>query len=198
VKNIAIFASGNGSNFEAIAKAVKRGEINVKLSLLVCDKPEAKVIKRADNLGITVFVCNPKDYPNRVAYEERILAILKDTEVDFIALAGYMRIIGEVLLEAYEGRIINIHPSMLPDFPGLDAIEKAYNAGVSQTGVTIHYVDAGVDTGPILTQEAVAILPDDTLEILEARVHEVEHRLYIKVLKECVGTAKPSPLETLV
>ncbi|MCL2572736.1 MAG: phosphoribosylglycinamide formyltransferase [Defluviitaleaceae bacterium] len=180
MKNIAIFASGNGSNFEAIATA----NINAKIKLLICDKPGATVIARAERLGIPALIYNPKDYPNRAAYEEQILTNLKDAEAEYIFLAGYMRIIGSTLLEAYEGRIINIHPSLLPEFPGLDAISKAFSSGVKQTGVTIHYVDAGVDTGPIIAQEAVDILPGDTLEALEARIHQVEHKLYISVLKE--------------
>ncbi|MCL2360553.1 MAG: phosphoribosylglycinamide formyltransferase [Defluviitaleaceae bacterium] len=184
MKNIAIFASGNGSNFEAIAKAVKSGEINANISLLVCDKPEAKVTSRAGRLSVPIFVCDSKDYPNRAAHESRILSALEDAGVEFIVLAGYMRIVGKTLLDTFEGRIINIHPSMLPDFPGLDAIEKAFSADVKQTGVTIHYIDSGVDTGPIVVQEMIDILPEDTLESLEARVHEVEHRLYVKVLKD--------------
>ena len=192
MKNIAIFASGNGSNFEVITKAVQQGEISANIVLLVCDKPKAAVITRAKNLSIPVYVCDPKDYPNRAAHENQILTVIKN--VDFIVLAGYMRIIGEVLLSAYEGRIINIHPSLLPDFPGLNAIEAAFNAGVRQTGVTIHYVDAGVDTGPIIIQEEVTILPEDSLETLEARVHEVEHRLYVGVLKKLLRDGNSSHL----
>jgi len=192
LKNIAIFASGNGSNFEVITKAVQQGEISANIVLLVCDKPKAAVITRAKNLSIPVYVCDPKDYPNRAAHENQILTVIKN--VDFIVLAGYMRIIGEVLLSAYEGRIINIHPSLLPDFPGLNAIEAAFNAGVRQTGVTIHYVDAGVDTGPIIIQEEVTILPEDSLETLEARVHEVEHRLYVGVLKKLLRDGNSSHL----
>jgi len=183
MKKIAIFASGNGSNFEAVATAVQNGQINAEVALLVCDKPQANVITRANRLGVPTFICNPKDYPNRAAYESRVLMALQDAHVEFIALAGYMRIVGKVLLNAYGGKMVNIHPSMLPDFPGLEAIAQAYESGATKTGVTVHYVDAGVDTGPIIVQEAVDILPDDTLESLEARVHEVEHRLYVAVLK---------------
>jgi len=190
IGKIAVFASGNGSNFEAIAAAVIKKEINAVIALLVCDKPQAKVISRAKRLGIPVFVCSPSDYPNRAAYEERILTALEDVGVEFIVLAGYMRIIGETLLNPYMGRIVNIHPSMLPAFPGLDAIGQAFTSGATQTGVTVHYVDAGVDTGPIIAQEAVEIMPEDNLETLEARVHEVEHRLYVKVLKSILEAAQ--------
>ncbi|MCL2404962.1 MAG: phosphoribosylglycinamide formyltransferase [Defluviitaleaceae bacterium] len=182
MKNIAIFASGSGSNFEAVATAAISGKINAKVSLLVCDKPEAMVILRAKRLGVPVFVCNSKDFANRAAHEGHILAALKDAGVEFIVLAGYMRIIGKTLLGAYSGKIINIHPSMLPDFPGMDAINAAFSSGASYTGVTVHYIDEGVDTGPIISQRRVEILPDDTLETLEEKVHKVEHELYVNVL----------------
>lgn len=183
MKNIAIFASGNGSNFEAVANAAIGGEINAKVSLLVCDKPEAKVIARATRLGVPVFLCNPKEFANRAAHEKAILAALMEAEVDFVVLAGYMRIIGKTLLGEYGGRIVNIHPSMLPDFPGMDAIGAAFRSGATHTGVTVHYVDEGVDTGPIIAQRRVDILPGDNLESLEERVHQVEHELYVEVLK---------------
>ena len=183
MKNIAIFASGSGSNFEAVAVAAIRGEIAANISLLVCDKPEAKVIERAARLGVPAFVLSPQGFASRAEHEMQILAALKDAGVEFIVLAGYMRIIGETLLGAYGGRIVNIHPSMLPDFPGMDAIAKAYASGAGHTGVTVHYVDAGVDTGPIIAQRRVEILPDDTLETLEERVHRVEHELYVEVLR---------------
>jgi len=179
---IAVFASGNGSNFEAIAKAVINGKINAKLSLLVCDKPGAKVLNRAARLGVPVFVSCPKDFDSRETYEAHILTALDNAGAKFIVLAGYMRIVGQTLLDAYESKIINIHPSLLPEFPGLNAIARAFEAGRAQTGVTVHYVDAGVDTGEIIAQETVDILPEDTLEALEARVHVVEHRLYVDVL----------------
>ena len=183
MKNIAIFASGNGSNFEAIATAVMGGEINAAISLLICDKPGAKVITRAKRLGIPTFVCSPQGFPSRAAHEERILSELKKAGVELIVLAGYMRIIGDTLLREYEGRIINIHPSMLPDFPGMNAIARAYESGAGHTGVTVHYVDAGVDTGPVIAQRVVEILPGDTPETLEERVHRVEHELYVEVLQ---------------
>jgi len=186
--NLAIFASGSGSNFEAIATAIQGGKINANLALLVCDKPEAKVIARAERLNVPTFVCTPKDYPTRAAHEAAILSALSAAKVDFVALAGYMRIIGDTLLQAYGGKIINIHPSMLPAFPGMDAIAQAFNSGANATGVTVHYIDEGVDTGPIIAQRQVDILPGDTLEILEARVHQVEHELYVEVLNEIVTT----------
>jgi len=183
-KNIAIFASGNGSNFEAIATAAINGQISANISLLVCDKPEATVLARAKRLGVPTLILPPQCFPNRAAHEEQILTELKNANVEFIVLAGYMRIIGDTLLGAYGGKIVNIHPSLLPAFPGLDAIGKALASGASHTGVTVHYVDEGVDTGPIIAQRRVEILPGDTPETLEERVHEAEHELYVEVLRK--------------
>jgi phosphoribosylglycinamide formyltransferase 1 len=183
MKNIAIFASGSGTNFQAIVDAVKNGIVPARVALLVCDKPGAKVIERAERERIPTFVFSPKDYDSKAEFEQAILAELRKHEIEFIALAGYMRLIGPTLLDAYEGKIVNIHPSLLPAFPGKDAIGKAYRAGVKITGVTIHYVDEGMDTGPIIAQRAIAIHEGESLAQLEERIHEVEHELYPAVLK---------------
>ncbi|PDM39670.1 phosphoribosylglycinamide formyltransferase [Parageobacillus yumthangensis] len=183
MKNIAIFASGSGTNFQAIVDAVKKGIVPARVALLVCDKPGAKVIERAEREQIPTFVFSPKDYDSKAEFEQAILAELRKHEIEFIALAGYMRLIGPTLLDAYEGKIVNIHPSLLPAFPGKDAIGQAYRAGVKITGVTIHYVDEGMDTGPIIAQRAIAIHEGESLAQLEERIHEVEHELYPAVLK---------------
>jgi phosphoribosylglycinamide formyltransferase 1 len=183
MKNIAIFASGSGTNFQAIVDAVKNGIVPARVALLVCDKPGAKVIERAERERIPTFVFSPKDYNSKAEFEQAILAELRKHEIEFIALAGYMRLIGPTLLDAYEGKIVNIHPSLLPAFPGKDAIGQAYRAGVKITGVTIHYVDEGMDTGPIIAQRAIAIHEGESLAQLEERIHEVEHELYPAVLK---------------
>lgn len=180
---IAIFASGNGSNAEAIIRAVKNGELEAEVAAVVCDNPSAKVIERAKTYGVPVVVETPKAYPDKAAYERKILRYLQEYGVEFIVLAGYMRLIGKTLLDAYEGKIVNIHPSLLPAFPGLDAIGQAFRKKVKITGVTIHYVDEGIDTGPIIAQEAVVIEESDTLETLEKKIHEVEHALYPKTLQ---------------
>jgi len=187
MKRIAVFASGAGSNFQAIANAVQSGKLKADLALLVCDQPEAIVINKAENLGVPIFVVRPKAYENKAAYEEAVLVELQNYGVDFIALAGYMRLIGPTLLRAYEGRVINVHPSLLPAFPGLHAIEQAVEAGVRTTGVTIHYVDDGMDTGPIIAQESVAILPGDTAHDVAERIHSIEHELYPSVLMQLLN-----------
>lgn len=183
---IAIFASGNGSNFQVLAEAVQNGSIPAELVFLFCDKPNAYVIERAVALNVPTITFSPKDFDNKAEYEQKILCWLRDKEIDLVVLAGYMRILGSALVDAYQDRIINIHPSLLPNFPGLHGIKDAFEAGVAETGVTIHYVDNGVDTGPIIAQEKVAITPDDTLETLETKIHQVEHRLYPQVIAEVV------------
>lgn len=180
---IAVFASGNGSNFQAIVDAVASGELNAEVVAVVSDQPEAYVVERAQNAGITLFAYRPKDFPSKEHYEEAILKDLLTLQVEWLVLAGYMRLIGDTLLSAYPNQIVNIHPSLLPSFPGLHAIEQALAHGVKVTGVTIHLVDAGMDTGPILAQQSVDIEGCD-LELAEQRIHAIEHALYTKTLQQ--------------
>lgn len=183
VRKLAIFASGSGSNFEAIVQAVQQGQLQgVEVTLLVCDKPGAKVLERAERLGIEAFVFDPKAYAGKVAFEAEIVAQLQKRGVSLVVLAGYMRLVGETLLHAYEGRIINLHPSLLPAFTGKDAIGQALDYGVKVTGVTVHVVDAGLDTGPIIAQLPVAVEENDTAQTLAARIHQVEHGLLVEVI----------------
>lgn len=183
MKRIAIFASGSGSNFEAIVQAIQAGRLNgAEVALLVCDKPGAKVVERAARLGVEAFVFSPKEYADKAAYEADIVAELQKRDVTLVVLAGYMRLVGETLLHAYEGRIINLHPSLLPAFPGKDAVGQAIAHGVKITGVTVHVVDAGLDTGPIIAQRPVAVEETDTAETLAARIHQVEHQLLVEVI----------------
>ncbi|WP_102272822.1 phosphoribosylglycinamide formyltransferase [Cytobacillus massiliigabonensis] len=184
MKNIAIFASGSGTNFQAIADAVKADKLSAIIKLLVCDRPGAFSIDRAIKECIPAFVFSAKEYESKEEYETEILQELKELEVDYVILAGYMRLIGPTLLKSYEGRIINIHPSLLPAFPGKDAIGQALNANVKESGVTIHFVDEGMDTGPIIAQQSVLISEEETMESLQAKIHEIEHELYPKILQE--------------
>ena len=184
---IAVFASGSGSNFEAIAAACADGRLAARVALLVCDKPGAPVCGRAERLGIETFVFDPHAYPSKAAFEGEIVRRLDAARVRLVCLAGYMRLVGETLLGAYGGRIVNIHPSLLPAFRGAHAIEQALEYGVKVFGVTIHYVDATLDGGKIISQRAFGYDGDDIAE-LEARIHAVEYPLYIetinKLLKE--------------
>lgn len=181
---VAVFASGTGSNFEAIMEYT---DLACEVVLLICDKPGAKVIEKAESYDVQTFVLNPAEYESKADYEGEILQLLKTSGVEWIFLAGYMRIVGPTLLNEYAGKIVNIHPSLLPAFPGKNAIGKAIQAGVPVTGVTVHYVDEGVDTGPIIAQEQVDVLPEDTEDTLKLRIHKVEHSLYPRVINELVG-----------
>jgi phosphoribosylglycinamide formyltransferase-1 len=175
---LAVFASGTGSNFQAIQESIERGDLVATIVLLVTDRPDAPVVQKAHAYGIPVFAFHPRRYPDKSSYETDILRRLEATNVEWIVLAGYMRILGTTLLTAYPRRIINIHPSLLPAFPGLDAIGQALSAGVTTTGVTIHYVDAGIDTGEIIAQESITIPSPPSRSTLEAAIHAIEHRLY--------------------
>lgn len=184
---LAVFASGSGTNLQRFIEETRAGgTIPARLALVVSDRPGCYALERARAAGIPVCAFDPKAYPDKSAYEHEILASLRAHDVAWIALAGYMRIIGPTLLEPYRGRIVNVHPSLLPRFAGKDAIGQALRAGASETGVTVHLVDEGIDTGPILAQERVAILPGDDAETLAARIHAVEHQLYPAVVAELV------------
>lgn len=181
---IAVLASGNGTNFEAIAQAVQEKQIKAEIVLLFTDKKTAFALERAKKFEVPTATFSPKDFPSKADYEAALLALLEEKAVDLVVLAGYMRIIGATLLEAYPERILNIHPALLPSFPGMHGIEDAFKSGVDETGVTVHYVDSGVDTGPIIAQQTVKIAQEDTLESLEEKIHAVEHRLYPAVIAE--------------
>ena len=188
MKKIAVFASGSGSNFQALVDAAKANGQSYEIVLLVCDKPGAYCIERAQQAEVPSLEISPKDFATKADYEKEILQKLQMSGVELIVLAGYMRLIGETLLSAYEGRIVNIHPSLLPSFPGKDAIGQAFQAKVKITGVTVHYVDEGMDTGPIIAQEAVKMEENETRESLEAKIHQVEHLLYPNVIQKLCST----------
>ena len=185
-RKIAIFASGNGSNFEAIARAAIGGEIEADVALLVCDKPTAKVVQIAQQLGIDSFVFSAKDYTSKQEFEQEIVNRCNEADVELICLAGYMRLVGETLLEAYEGKIINLHPSLLPAFKGKDAIKQAFEYGVKVYGCTIHYVDNSLDGGKIIAQSAIAY-DGNNFDELEQKIHSAEHTLYINTIRELLN-----------
>lgn len=185
---IAVFASGSGSNFQAIVDAAACGQrLKADIALLVCDKPQARVIERAKQAGVQTAIFEPKKYASREEYEQDVLRLLHKQRVDLVVLAGYMRLVTPVLLRAYEGRMVNIHPSLLPAFPGMHAVRQALDYGVKVTGVTVHLVDEGMDTGPILAQQVVAILPNDTEDTLSARIQQAEHELYPQVVQNLLS-----------
>ncbi|MEG1700656.1 MAG: phosphoribosylglycinamide formyltransferase [Alistipes sp.] len=182
---IAVFASGNGTNFESIVVACEQGVVGAEVALMVCDHPEAKVVERAANHGVEVFAFSPKSYASKADFEREIVRRLDAAKVELVCLAGYMRIVGEVLLTAYDGRIINIHPALLPAFKGAHAIRDAFDFGVKVFGVTIHEVDDSLDGGRIIAQRAVAYDGHDFDE-LEAMIHAVEYPLYIETIKKII------------
>lgn len=184
---LAIFASGTGSNYQAIDQAIKTGELDAEIVLLVSDQPGAKVIEKADENQLAKFIFDPKDYQNKCEFETEIVNELQAHQVDWIVLAGYMRLVGPTLLNQYQRRIINIHPSLLPAFPGLDAVGQALEAGVQLSGTTIHYVDSGMDTGEIIAQESVRVKPGMTREELQTKIQKIEHELYPKTIQQLIS-----------
>ena len=184
MKKIAVFASGNGSNFQAIIEQIENGYLIAEVVALVTDKPDCFAVKRAHNHNIPVFSFDPNIYSSKDDYEKEITSFLINKNVSLIVLAGYMRLIGKVLLAAFPNRIINIHPALLPAFPGKNGIQQAYQYGVKIFGVTVHYVDSGMDTGKIIAQECFKADGTETFQEIEHKIHIIEHLLYPKVIKE--------------
>jgi phosphoribosylglycinamide formyltransferase 1 len=183
----AIFASGSGSNAQILFDRVKDGTIPADIACVICDRPGAFVIERAEAAGIPVVVLSPKELGGKDAYEAAVVKELVERGASYVVLAGYMRLCGPVFLAAYGGKTINLHPSLLPLFPGKDAIGDALAAGVKYTGVTVHFIDEGMDTGPIIRQETVMVDSEDTRETLAPKIHAAEHRLLPQVTAELVS-----------
>ena len=183
MKNLAIFASGTGTNFTAIAAACARKELDAQVALLVCDKPGAPVLQRAREFGVEPFVFNPRDYDSKAGYEAEIVRLMDGKGIDLVCLAGYMRIVGETLLGAYDGRIINVHPSLLPAFKGANAVEEAVAYGVKVYGITIHWVNADLDGGKIIAQRAFPYEGSDPAEVHRIG-QKIEHELYVQTIKQ--------------
>ena len=182
-KQLAVFASGTGTNFVAIAKACAEGKIPADVAVMVCDRPGAAVIDRARELGVETFVFSPKEYPSKAAFEAEIVKVLDTKNVSLVCLAGYMRIVGDTLLTAYDGRIVNIHPSLLPSFKGAHAVEDAVAYGVKVYGITIHWVNAELDGGRIIAQRAFPYEGSDPAEV--HRLGQViEHELYVETINK--------------
>lgn len=179
---LAVLLSGRGSNFEALALACSRGDVPGRIVAVVSDRPSAAGLSRADTLGLPWHVLDPKALGGRPAQEEALAEQLRAVRADVVCLAGYMRLLSPGFVERFRHRIVNIHPSLLPSFPGKDAQAQAIEHGVKVSGVTVHLVDAGVDSGPILAQEAVPVLDGDDAAGLAARILAVEHALYVRAL----------------
>lgn len=184
---VAIFASGNGSNFEKIMDNIAVDYLeNIEVTALYTDKQDAFAIERARRFRLPVRIFQLESFDDKEHYETEILKQLHREQVEWIILAGYMKLIGPTLLNAYEGRIINIHPSILPSFPGKNAVGQALRYGCRVTGATVHYVDSGVDTGKIIDQMSCPIYEDDTEETLQLRIQNLEYELYPRVIKKII------------
>ena len=180
---LAVFASGRGSNFGALAEAARRGELGGAIRVLLCDQPGAPVLERARRFGIEALTPPTGRFRTRLEDERPWVDALRERGVDTILLAGFMRRLHATFLDAFADRTLNVHPSLLPAFPGLDAIGQAWRAGVHVTGVTVHLVTDALDAGPILGQRAITIGDDEPLASLERRVHEIEHALYPETVR---------------
>jgi phosphoribosylglycinamide formyltransferase-1 len=184
--NLAIFGSGSGSNYQAIAEAIAAGTLDARIACVISDVKDAYILERARKFGHPAIFLDCAPFKTKLdgEAEQRAINLIKQHGGDFVALAGFMRIVKPGLLTAFAGRIINIHPSLLPKFPGLDAGKQALEAGAEETGCTVHFVDGGIDTGPIIVQRKVPVRPDDTLETLMTRIHEQEHIAYPEALRK--------------
>jgi phosphoribosylglycinamide formyltransferase-1 len=179
MKNIAILISGRGSNMAALAESIKDNIItNARIVAVISNNPKAAGIEKAKELGLNTIIINSKEYKDKNLYEEKLIETLKNLDIDLICLAGYMKIVGSKIIKSFHNKIINIHPALLPSFPGLDAQKQALGYGVKVTGCTVHFVDEGMDTGPIILQKSVKIKENDTVESLSNRILEKEHILY--------------------
>ena len=174
---LGILASGNGSNFEAVAEAIASGKLNAKIQVLIYNNPEAKVAVRATNWDVPTVLLNHRNFQSREDLDREIVHTMQQYQVEWVVMAGWMRIVTPVLIDAFPNQIINIHPSLLPSFKGVRAIEQALTAGVKIAGCTVHLVALEVDSGLILLQAAVPVLADDTAETLHDRIQEQEHRI---------------------
>jgi phosphoribosylglycinamide formyltransferase-1 len=172
---LGIMASGNGSNFEAVAQAIQNGQLNAQIQVLIYNNPGAKAAVRAANWGVEAVLLNHRHYKIREELDQQIVQLLRQHDVEFVVMAGWMRLVTQVLIDAFPERMINIHPSLLPSFKGVRAIEQALASGVKIAGCTAHLLCLAVDSGPILIQAAVPVLPDDTVETLHARIQVEEH-----------------------
>lgn len=177
-RNIAVFISGNGSNLQAIIDAIDGGRLNATIAVVVSNTPDAYGLQRATTHKIPTVVLASHAGESRDAYSERLVSALAPYSPTLICLAGFMKILGHAILQAYPRRIINIHPSLLPAYPGLHVIAQAFSDHAPETGCTVHYVDAGMDTGPIIAQARIPIQPSDTIATLTERMHAAEHTLY--------------------
>ena len=180
---LGVLISGSGTNLENIARRIEEGFLPAVISVVISDVEDAYGLVRARRLGLEAVFVDPAAFADRASYDRELIRILEERRVDLVVLAGYMRLVGPEFVAAFRNRIMNIHPALLPSFPGTSGVADALAYGVKVTGVTVHFVDEGLDTGPIILQDAVPVLPGDDEETLHRRIHEVEYRLYPEAIR---------------
>ena len=184
ITNIAVLVSGRGSNLQSIIDNIENGTIpHASVKVVISDVDGTYALERAQQHGIEAVFVDPNKYDNKTSFENEILRILAAHDIELVLLAGYMRVVGANLLETFKGRIINIHPALLPSFPGLHGQQQAFDHGVKVSGCTVHFVDEGVDTGPIIIQRCVPVLEDDTADVLADRILEQEHKIFPEAVR---------------
>ena len=195
---LGVLGSGKGSNYRAIQEAILRGEVNAETVVVISDVQAAGILEAARGYGVSARYVAPGRFKTKLepGAEERVTRLLKEAGVDLVVLAGYMRMVKEPMLGAFAGCIVNIHPSLLPAFPGLEAWKQALAAGVAETGCTVHYVDRGMDTGPVIAQRKVPVLPGDTPDTLHARIQAAEHEVYPEVVRRIAARLPLYPMDT--
>ncbi len=181
--NIVALISGRGSNLKAILDAIKKGIINAKISLVISNRKEARGLKIAEDYGVKTLFVNPKKFQSREDYDRYLIEVISEEKPDLIVLAGYMRVLSSEFIDTFQGKIVNIHPSLIPSFQGLNAQKQAVEYGVRFSGCTVHFVTKELDNGPIIIQAVVPVLPDDTEETLSERILSFEHKIYPQAIK---------------
>jgi phosphoribosylglycinamide formyltransferase-1 len=182
--NLGVLVSGNGTNLQAILDAIAASQLDARVAIVISNKPGAFALERAARAAVPHTVISHREHASREAFDAELVRALSEAGVDWVVLAGFMRVLTSVFLDAYAGRIINIHPALLPAFPGVNAQRQALEHGVKISGCTVHFVDSGVDTGPIIAQRAVPVLPSDDEATLSQRIHVAEHELLVQVLAD--------------
>lgn len=189
ILKIAVLVSGNGTNLQSIIDHIAGGSLTASISAVISNRSDAFALQRAKRAGIPTTVIEERE---RERFEARLATLLQGMDIDYIVLAGFMRILSPSFVQKYPRRILNIHPALLPHFPGTESIKRAWEAGVSETGCTVHFVDEGVDTGPVISQKKVPVNSGETLEALTERIHAAEHQLYPEVLQQLAESKRKS------
>ncbi len=180
---IGVLASGGGTNLQSLIDRCQDGSLKVEIAVVIANNPDAKALQRAESAGLPALCIDHRSFKSREEFDRAVISTLKDRGVELVVLAGFMRIITQDFIDAFPLRVINIHPALLPAFPGLHVQQKAIDYGARFSGCTVHFVDGGVDTGPIIAQAVVPVQPDDTAETLAARILEQEHRIYPRAIQ---------------